>query len=296
MIKKIALCGWFSVEKGQATSGDILCLNVIIGWLKKWNFEFEIIYSKKTGGKGFKNYPKDYFNLQIFICGPIDGSYSVQKELFEWFKGAWYFWSNSIINRTESMHNLNTIFRDGAEKTYPDFSLLYTNETSPFILSILRGKQKEYGVENCLSDYVQNVVGEVLEEGGYFFDNINTELDCSSQQMLRKSMAIERFISSADLIITTRLHGFIHGLRSGRLVIAIDQIKNGAKLATMCNQIDWPYFILAQDLTKEWLRHNIINILKQNAPDTTQYYYQKSISKLKNVEELAFYQLNKINT
>jgi len=292
MYKKIALCGWFSLEKGQATSGDILCLNEVSSWLKQWKFEFEIIYAKKVGGRGYKDYNRDFFATQIFICGPIDGKYEVQKELFDWFLGSWYFWSNSIINRIDSMHSQNSIIRDGIEPIYPDFSFLQPTLNVPFVITIFRDAQKEYGVNNCLHNTVSSIVNNVLNEGNYFHETISTELNCSWQEMLMKSMAIEKFISCADLVITTRLHGLIHSLRSGRMAIAIDQIRDGAKLATLCNQIEYPYFILAEDLTKEWLKESIEKILHKSESNKSSIYLDISLTKLKEIKELAYKQLS----
>lgn len=295
MIKKIALCGWFSLEKGQATSGDIFCLNRVIAWLKEWGIQFEVIYSKKSGGPGYASYNSKNFSSQIFVCGPIDGKYNIQTELFEWFEGKWYFWSNSVVDVYNRMDATNTLCRDGLVTTYPDFSFLFSVPDRPFILTIFRGAQKEYGLSNCFHDTVSNIVNEFLQSHEYFYENLSTELDCSWHDMLRKSIAIEKFISCADIVITTRLHGLVHTLRSGRMAIAIDQIKGGAKVASLCRQIDYPYFILAENLTTGWLQENVSYLLSRRQPNESQKYLDKSLTELSGVKSLAFGQLNKFD-
>ena len=43
-----------------------------------------------------------------------------------------------------------------------------------------------------------------------------------------------------DLIVTTRLHGMVLGLKNGVPVLAVDAIEGGAKITKQAKTIGWP--------------------------------------------------------
>jgi polysaccharide pyruvyl transferase WcaK-like protein len=69
----------------------------------------------------------------------------------------------------------------------------------------------------------------------------------------RSADEIEEQYAGCDLILTTRLHGAILAARHAVPFIAIDQIKGGAKVASVLGRYSWPHVYPVDDLDPEQL-------------------------------------------
>ena len=79
---------------------------------------------------------------------------------------------------------------------------------------------------------------------------------------LNSPLSIERLISKMDLIVTTRLHGMVLGIKNEVPVIAVDPIEGGAKITNQAKAIDWPYQFSVAGANQENLSQALSDCLK----------------------------------
>ena len=248
------LCGWFSFEDGGGTAGDLMALDVVCQWLDEKKIGYEIANMSDPHKKMFnwkKADPRDYKYL-IFICGPIVKDSRDQRALFRRFEK-----TTTLVGINVSMFEAwgplawnpfrAVLSRDGMGEPQPDLSFQYPPGKVPVVGLILRGLQGEYGTRNCLYREAESRLNELIESQGCAVVRIDTKIpqnDCG----LRSIAEIESVISKMDLILTTRLHGAVIAIKNRVPVIALDQIRNGAKVYSGLSRIGWPLVFRLDEL------------------------------------------------
>lgn len=203
---------------------------------------------------------EDIFSLRrtitriVFVCGPLlDRAWL--RDFFAVHAGARKFAVGVSILPGE--HRMTARFdglvaRDGIAESFFDLAPygLTAGETLPHLPPrqvglCLRGAQKEYGSGRLsLHDKAATLFAEAIRTHGFDTHEIDTELtpDHGPDEIAAR-------FRSADLILTTRMHGALLGLAMGRPVIAIDQIPGGAKVTALMRRVGWPLCFAAETVT-----------------------------------------------
>ena len=105
----------------------------------------------------------------------------------------------------------------------------------------MRGPQNEYGTEACLSKQLDETINSALSEIETWKNTRVIKIENHLQRSGLSPSEIEDQYRSCDLVISSRFHGCMMALRHLVPFIAIDQIKNGAKVLNLVGETGWPH-------------------------------------------------------
>lgn len=115
----------------------------------------------------------------------------------------------------------------------------------PTIGIVLRGRQNEYGPENCLWERTEALAQEAAS---LLRKKHRGRVVLIENQLGRSGLPqveIEAQYAACDLILTSRFHGAMLALRHLVPFIAIDQIQGGAKVTRLVGRTGWPFLYQA---------------------------------------------------
>lgn len=276
---KILVAWWGALERGGETSGDLLSVMSVCDELERLGIPYDVCskikYDTLKHQVDWKALDPTHYDQLVFVCGPIIFENHSFRQLLQKFQkcrkvalGVSGISSNSRFPTFGFDEYLSRDGYDGypnsldlAINALPQKPLKHMQKKGRLTLGLcLRGAQRDYGKENCLSDKVDSMIGEVLDIYNFNPLSINTKL---SQENRNPFKAFEE-LGNSDMVITTRLHGSLLSLASGVPFIAIDQIKNGAKVSKQLSLIDWPYVFHADSINSKTLINTISEILSSN--------------------------------
>ena len=261
--RKTLVTWWGSLQGGGETAGDLLSVMSVCRELDKLKFPYDVAsrynYEVLKKQVDWLNIDPNKYDQLVFVCGPIIFENSSFRQLLEKFQhckkialGVSGVPSNSQF---PSLNFDKYLSRDGYDG-YPnslDLALnslkdLHVQSTSsqsnkPVLGLCLRGSQREYGQGNCLSNNVQIMIDGVVDHFKFSTQNIDTKLSENQSPF----EAYDK-LGASDIIITTRLHGALLSLARGIPFIAIDQIKNGAKVSQQLQLVDWPFVFQVDEI------------------------------------------------
>jgi len=286
---KILVMWWGAIPGGGETAGDLISVINVLKCLKSASIEADIssLYPYPVLGEDFVDWQTvnpAFYSTLLFVCGPIIGNDYFRHLISRFVSCKKIAIGVSILpEASEKYYNpFDVIFeRDGIVKEnssqFFDLTLSSlqdlrtpkkTNQKKEKIGICLRKKQREYGVENCLSEKIDNMLNIVLAESNYKIIEIDTKLN----EVCRDPIKIYQSFADCCLIITTRLHGSLFCIGNLTPFIAIDQIKGGAKLSSVMKNTGWTHSFLAEDLTEGTLKSLIEDLLSKKNE------YQKILS------------------
>lgn len=267
-MKKILICGYFSLPYKTNTAGDLLVLDSLTKILTKMGYDFDIISDNSI--ELINNsviledvVPSDYFML-IFVCGPLVNTKTFRDFINNFQNMKKIAINVSVISEHQSVLDCfdHVIPRDSELETNIDLAIGSPKIThTPVVGLIFVGQQKEY--TNQLHDKVTETVNEVLSEIEIAKVYIDTKLPFN-EYGLKNSAEIETLISKMDFIITTRLHGCVLALKNKVPFIAIDPVSNGAKILKQTQKMKWPLCVCVNNLEKNTLKQYIFDIINGN--------------------------------
>lgn len=244
-MKKILLCGYFSLPYKVCTAGDLLVAQKCIQLFKDLDLSYDVLVEdpiKDLDNTVFLDdiCVEDYLVL-VFVCGPLVST-NILKNFLQKFNMLKKIALNVSLldNHLEILQYFNVIIpRDSWNETNIDLAINTECKKTKLVGVILVGEQKEYK-QTCHSK-VEKIVDEVLKSRDFMSFYIDTKLPYNEYD-LKNLKEVETIISKMDLIITTRLHGSIIALKYKIPFIAIDPVVGGAKITKQLNIINWPFF------------------------------------------------------
>jgi hypothetical protein len=191
-----------------------------------------------TGGVDWRAVnPADYTDV-VFVCGPMGNGWPI-PELLARFAGARFIGINLTMLEALDVWNPFDVLleRDSSVTSRPDLALLAPSSTVPVVGVVQVHPQKEY--TRGAHDAAKGAIERLIASRHVAAVPIDTRLDVNAGG-LRTAAEVESLIARMDVIVTTRLHGLVLGLKNGIPVVAIDPIAGGAKLARQAATIGWP--------------------------------------------------------
>ena len=241
--RRALLVGHFS------TFGDLEVLDVVKSWLEKIDIPFEIspfAPKVRAGSPEFVDAmrvdPQIYSHL-IAICGPFpEKLYRNNAAMFARFAHCTWLGVNLTMIAPKSQFNPfdALIERDSDTEARPDLAFLKSWSKVPVVGLCLATKQGEYG-DRRMHDEANDALRALIAETGAATVPLDTLWPPSTNQTEIETAA--QFMSLAaklDVILTTRLHGLVLGLKSGTPVLAIDAIRGGDKVSKQAAALGWP--------------------------------------------------------
>lgn len=243
---RVLVCGWFSFPWMGATAGDLLAARTVGRWLDDAGVAHDVAVSEALadhvpGGVRWDEVPADRYSDVAVVCGPV-GDAPPLTDLLARFAGArrWAL-DVTMLQRREDWDPFDRWWaRDGdpAAEPRPDLALAAPGAPAPVVALVLAHEQQEYADRRHAG--VHAVLRSVLAATDVAVVEVDTCFDPANQTGLRTAAQVEGVLRAADLVVTTRLHGLVLGLRNGTPVLAVDPVAGGAKVAAQAGALGWP--------------------------------------------------------
>lgn len=266
------LIAWFGAFDGFGTIGDLLSLQSLTNYLHARNYDIDYTsydnFPNLSGTRvDWRTVDANTYRIFIFVCGPILNDRPYLKELFNKFNKCINIGVGVSLLRKDHINYFNpfdiVFAREGAAQVFDDIAIAAPgynentlsdrNRETVTIGISLRGKQGEYGLENCLHELTDGTIKQLAET---LLQNRKGELLIIENHLRRSGLVpgeIENLYARCDLMITSRLHGALLSLRHSVPYIAIDQIRNGQKVYGVLGNRKWPFIYKIEETNCEAL-------------------------------------------
>ncbi|HWD02105.1 MAG TPA: polysaccharide pyruvyl transferase family protein [Amycolatopsis sp.] len=239
---RVLLTGWASFLHGEATAGDVLSLRAAAAALLAAGIEHDVAWSPvfRPGGFHLGDAPPEDYTHVVFTCGPLHGTQV--RELHERYAGCRRLAVGvSVPDPADAavtgFHRI--LPRDGTGTARPDLSLAAATSPKPVAGIALAPRQPEYG-----ADGRHDVVHDALTRWLAGLDCARVPLDTRlATNDWTHCATPDQFVSALsrmDVVVTTRLHGLVLGVKAGVPVLAVDPVASGGKVTAQGRALGWP--------------------------------------------------------
>jgi hypothetical protein len=251
---RVLLAGWFSIEDGGATAGDVLVRDVICDWLDKSAISYDVAQERRLGpGVDWMRVSPARYTHLVFACGPVGPDLAV-GELVERFAVCRRIAINvsSIGNGKWQPFDL-LLERDGAGPPRPDLALTHRSTHPPVVAVIRIHRQAEYA--RARPEEAHRAFDRLLACTQAASFPVDTILDPLVPGR-RTAAEVGALIARADVVLTTRLHGLVLALAQGVPVLAVDAVSGGAKVIAQARALAWPAAVTIDALDDSTLQQH----------------------------------------
>ena len=251
---KTLVAGWFSFELMGASAGDLMARDLVCRWLVEAGQDFDVAAAPPfRGGVRWEETAAGSYGRVIFVCGPFGNGEPVNRFL-EHFAGCELIGINlSMLEPIEMWNPFDLLLeRDSSAASRPDVTMLSEKALVPVVGLVLIDEQPEYGNDD-LRGAANEAFDRLIASREMSVVRIDTRLDVNAAG-LRTPSEVESLIARMDVVLTTRLHGLVLGIKNGVPAIAIDSVAGGHKVSRQAETLGWPYVFRADGLDEEALR------------------------------------------
>jgi hypothetical protein len=254
---RVLVTGWASFRHGEATVGDVLSLRRVHSALAEIGIPCEIAWSGGylPGERTLDDVdPKRYSHL-VFACGPLHG-WQVAR-LHERFAHCCRIAVGvSVLDPGDpAVTGFDRVLaRDGSGPARVDLSFSGRTAAKPVAGAIFAPAQCEYG-DRGRHDTVHGTLVGWLSQVDCAWLPLDTRLDTGDWRHCSTPDQFISVLSRLDVVVTTRLHGLVLGLRSAVPVVAVDPVFGGGKVTAQTQALKWPALASADPASlDEWWR------------------------------------------
>lgn len=251
-VRKILITGHFSFAFGNATAGDLLARDMLREWLEDAGYIVDTALAAPfRGGVDWRTVDQSVYSHLIFVCGPFPRLPGL-VEMMERFAECRRVGLNvSMTERLESWNPFDVLIeRDSSALARPDMVFAAPRKPVPVIGVCFREHAAGTRTANAL-------IARLIESTEMAVVDIDTRMDSSNGESnsagLRSPAEVEALIARVDVIVTTRLHGLVMGIKNGIPVLAIDPGNEGMKILRQAEVVDWPMAFDIRDMDDDKL-------------------------------------------
>jgi hypothetical protein len=235
---RVLVAGWFSIEEGGATAGDLLVRDTVCAWLQAQGIPHDVAHERAIGEgvDWFRVSPSRYTHL-VFACGPVGPDLAV-AELVERFASCRRAAINVSLVGDPAWRPFDLLLtRDGAERSRPDLAITQPTASTPVVAVVRVRRQAEYA--EARPEIAHAAFDRLLSSREAAPFAVDTVLDPRVPGR-RSAAEVQALLARADVVLTTRLHGLVLALAQGVPAVAVDPISGGAKVLAQAQALDWP--------------------------------------------------------
>jgi hypothetical protein len=246
---RVLLTGWASFLHGEATAGDVLSLRTAEAALAAARIDHRVAWSPRfrPGTLHLPDAPPEDYTHLVFVCGPVHGPQI--RSLHERYAACRRVAAGVSVPdpadpAVTGFHRV--LPRDGGAAAEPDLSLAATVSPAPVVGVVLAPHQPEYGgagrhreVHDALTGWVAGLDCARVP--------LDTRLAHEDWQRCGTPDQFVALLSRMDVVVTTRLHGLVLGLKAGVPVVAVDPVAGGGKVSAQAEALGWPV-VAAEDV------------------------------------------------
>jgi hypothetical protein len=232
---RVLVVGWFSVEHGGATAGDVMARDVACEWLAERGIPYDVAQERRLGpGVDWFRVPPERYTDLLFVCGPVGRDLQV-AEMVERFAGCRRTALNVSVLGDPSWQPFDVVLeRDGLGARRPDLALAARSARAPVVARIEIPVSHAEGAVHARGAFDRLLAGREAAALA-----VETRLDPTVPGR-RTAAEVEALIGVADVALTTRLHGLVLALRRGVPAVAIDVVPGGGKVLAQAHSLGWP--------------------------------------------------------
>jgi hypothetical protein len=279
---KVLVAGWFSFEEMGATAGDLLARDLVCEWLDEAGRPYDVALAPPfEGGVDWQAVDPDEYSEVVFVCGPFGNGWPLTEVLPRFSSSRLVGVNLTMLEPLEAWNPFDVLLeRDSSRTARPDVSFLSRQPKVPVVGVVLVHRQLEY--EGGLHEAAAGAIEHLLESTGAARVDIDTRLDVNAHG-LRTAAQVESVIARMDVVVTTRLHGFVLALKNGVPALAIDPIAGGAKVSRQAETLGWPYVLTVDHLAQESLAATFRHCLEPAARAEARAAADRAVAALKSV-------------
>lgn len=246
--RRALVTGWFSFPDGEATAGDLGAADTVCAWLDRLGVAHDVARSPAFAEPPTlaEANPDRYTHL-VFCCGPLAGG-QVERLLDRYPACRSVAVGVSAVDRQLADRFDAVLARDGGDRRpTTDLAAGGSADGWPVVALIRANPQPEYGRAARHHD-VHRVLAEALGTLPVAVVDADTRVDPRAPRQ-REVAQLLGVLGSADVVVTTRLHGLVLGLRCGTPVVAVDPVEGGAKVSAQAEALGWPARLRAGEVS-----------------------------------------------
>ncbi len=237
---RVLLTGWASFLHGEATAGDVLSLRAAGAALAAAGIDHHVAWSPgfRPGARHLRDAPPEDYTHVVFACGPVHGPQV--RALHERYAACRRIAIGVSVPDAgdPAVTGFHRVFpRDDGHT--PDLSLAAAVSPVPVLGVVLAPGQPEYGgagrhdeVHAALTGWVAGLDCARVP--------LDTRLAHEDWQRCATPDQFVSLVSKMDVVVTTRLHGLVLGLKAGVPVVAVDPVAGGGKVTAQAAALGWP--------------------------------------------------------
>lgn len=243
------VCGWFTVDGGEATAGDLLAMEDVRSILAAADVEVRVVTNSGfPDGTRLDDVDPADVDCLVFVCGPLHSDRVAR--MVDRFPAARKVAVNvSVVDEAMAGRFDVVLARDGAGPTLPDLTFRQDPPALPVIGVVRAHPQPEYpGARHARAD---DAIRLLLAGHPCAAVDFDTRVHPSADPLQahgRSPAEITSLAGRMDAVVSTRLHGMVLALGQGVPVLAIDPIAGGAKVTAQAAALDWPCRFTVDDL------------------------------------------------
>ena len=261
--------GHFSFSDWYATFGDTEAMRVVSSWLNDANVPFDVACHPVNGFPGVDFWKVDpaVYTIVIFVCGPW--TQDRRDVVLKRFPHCVKIGVNlSVVSPEE--HGFDFLFaRDRLDVHEPDLVIASNDDGDlPLAGLFMVHDQPEYG-ERQRHGVVERAIDKYLERDEVLAVPLDT-IHLDNGTSARSARQLTSMLRRLDLVLTTRLHGFVFSLKAGTPAIAIDPVSGGGKVAAQAAAVGWPLVINCDEVTPDLIGDAVRRCLDGSIGDLVQ--------------------------
>lgn len=246
------VCGWFSVDGGEATVGDLLAMEDVRDTLERAGMAVDVATNDGFGeGPRLSEIDPAAYARVVFVCGPLHGDWIAA--LLDRLPHARAVAVNvSVVDEDLARRFDEVVPRDSAETANPDLVLGRRPPSLPVVGVVRAHPEPEY--EAARHERVHEAIRLALASRPCATVEFDTRVHPAADPLAahaRTPAEVAALAARMDAVVTTRLHGMVVALGQGTPVVAIDPIASGAKVARQAQVVGWPCRLLPGETDAE---------------------------------------------
>ncbi|MES9523601.1 polysaccharide pyruvyl transferase family protein [Streptomyces capoamus] len=257
--RRLLLTGWFSFLHGEATAGDVLAQQHMAAALNGARIPHDTAWSPgfRPGALSLDTADPRAYDTLLFVCGPLHGPQVASLHarfgsLRRLAAGV------SVVDPADpAVTGFHTVVaRDGAGAPgRRDLAATAPAGPLPPVAGVvLSHGQGEYGERRRHAEVNESITGWLAGKDCARVP-ADTRLATDDWRLCATAEQFLALLPRFDLVVTTRLHGLVLGLRTGTPVIAVDPVAGGAKVGAQARTLGWPALVTADALAPDILDH-----------------------------------------
>ncbi|MEU6594996.1 polysaccharide pyruvyl transferase family protein [Streptomyces sp. NPDC046881] len=257
--ERLLLTGWFSFRDGEATAGDVLAQQHMATALTRAGIRHDTAWSPvfRPGRLSLETADPRAYDTLLFVCGPLHGPqvaalHARFGSLRRLAAGV------SVVDPADpAVTGFHVVVpRDGTDAPgRRDLAAAAPAGPLPPVAGVvLSHGQGEYGERRRHAEVTERITAWLAGKDCARVP-ADTRLATDDWRLCATAEQFLALLPRFDVVVTTRLHGLVLGLRSGTPVIAVDPVAGGAKVSAQARTLGWPALVAADALTPDILDH-----------------------------------------